>query len=456
MALIVPFRGLRYNPEVVRDLGEVVAPPYDVIDATAREEYYRRHPYNIVRLECGREEPGDTEAENRYTRAAATFRDWRRRGILVPDPAPALYLYEQEFVHGGRTFRRRGLACAVRLADYGEGTVLPHEETIPRHREDRLALLRACRASFSPILGLYLDPEHRVAEAIGDPGKPAASFRDDRGHGHRLWVLTQAPLIRRIRELFAPLCLYIADGHHRYETALAYRNERLRGHPLEAVTAGHTALTAPAPAFAYTFMVLINVYDNGLVILPTHRLVRPPTDPDLGRLLHDLAHLFEVAPWHGPSPRRDGGGFARTLAAGSEAGGGARRFAAVLYAGADRAWLLTLKDGVDPAPLLPAGRSPAWRSLDVVLVRHLILERYLGLEPGAFQDEGRVAYTHDPQAAAAAVDQGAYPLAFLLNPTPVADLVAVATAGEKMPQKSTHFYPKLPTGPVIYAHDLQG
>ena len=455
MALIVPFRGLRYNPEVVRDLGEVVAPPYDVIDATAREEYYRRHPYNVVRLECGREEPGDTEADNRYTRAAATLADWRRRGILVPDPAPALYLYEQEFVYGGRTFRRRGLACAVRLADYEEGTILPHEETMSRHREDRLALLRACRASFSPILGLYLDPEHRVAEALGDPGEPAVSFRDERNHRHRLWRVTDLRACARVRELFAPLRLYIADGHHRYETALAYRNERLAGNPGEAAAAGHPAPTTPAPAFAYAFMVLINVYDNGLVILPTHRLVRPPAAPDLDRLLRELGHLFQVAPWPGPSPRRDAAGFARALAARSGPEGGTRRFATVLYAGGDRAWLLTLKDGLDPAPWLPGGRSPAWCSLDVVLLRYLILERYLGLEPAAFQDEERVAYTHDPEAAAAAVDRGTYPLAFLLNPTPVADLVAVATAGEKMPQKSTHFYPKLPTGPVIYAHDLQ-
>ncbi|MBC7105667.1 MAG: DUF1015 domain-containing protein, partial [Firmicutes bacterium] len=367
-------------------------------------------------------------------------------GILVPDPAPALYVYEQEFTHGGRILRRRGLVCAVGLADYAEGTVLPHEETMSRPREDRLALLRACRASFSPILGLYRDPENRVAEAMGDLGDPVASFRDEGNHRHLLWRVADRDICARVRQLFAPLRLYIADGHHRYETALAYRNERLAARP--------PAPGSPPPAFQYAFMVLVNVYDNGLVILPTHRLVRPPAT-DLDRLLADLGNFFRVAPWEGPSPRRDGEGFARALAARAGGRDGARHFAAVLYAGGDRAWLLTLKEGLDPSPWLPAGRSPAWRSLDVVLLRYLVLERYLGLEPAALRDGSRVAYTHDPREAAAAVDRGAYPLAFLLNPTPVADLVAVAAAGERMPQKSTHFYPKLPAGPVIYAHDLQ-
>ncbi|MGQ9497072.1 MAG: DUF1015 domain-containing protein [Desulfotomaculales bacterium] len=425
MAVVVPVRGLRYNPEAVEDLAAVVTPPYDVITPEAQAQYYARHPYNIIRLEYGKEEPGDDEMNNRYTRAAAAFAAWRERGVLIREKTPAFYLYEQEFQVRGKRMRRHGFFCAVRLERFERGVIMPHEETLAGPKKDRLELLRACRANFSPIFGLYADREGSVLAALlRAAGEPAVSFYDELGHAHRLWVITDAGTVNAVRDRLADRRILIADGHHRYETALAYADEQ----------------AGPGP-HRYVMMVLVNLYDPGLVILPTHRLVREIGKLSLGAFMDALEEQFEIA----EAPPASAWNFDAFLAGLASRG----RHAFGLYAGRDRLYILKLRGDVPVQRLLPQDRSPAWRELDVAVLHHLVLHRILGIGPRECENGKALAYTRDAEGALRRVDGGEYRLAFFLNPTRVEEVVAVAEAGDRMPQKSTYFYPKLITGLVI-------
>ena len=425
MAVVVPVRGLRYNPQAVEDLAAVVTPPYDVITPEAQAQYYARHPYNIIRLEYGKEEPGDDEVNNRYTRAAAAFAAWRERGVLIREKTPAFYLYEQEFQVRGKRMRRHGFFCAVRLERFERGVIMPHEETLAGPKKDRLELLRACRANFSPIFGLYADREGSVLAALlRAAGEPAVSFYDELGHAHRLWVITDAGTVNAVRDRLADRRILIADGHHRYETALAYADEQ----------------AGPGP-HRYVMMVLVNLYDPGLVILPTHRLVRETGKLSLGAFMDALEEQFEIA----EAPPASAWNFEAFLAGLASRG----RHAFGLYAGREKLYILKLRGDVPVQRLLPQDRSPAWRELDVAVLHHLVLHRILGIGPRECENGKALAYTRDAEGALRRVDGGEYRLAFFLNPTRVEEVVAVAEAGDRMPQKSTYFYPKLITGLVI-------
>lgn len=425
MAAIIPIRGVRYNPRIIPDLAQVVTPPYDVIDASAQERYYQRSPYNVIRLEYGKTDPADDARNNRYTRARDTFQKWLQEGVLIQDKQNALYLYEQEFTVRETTYVRRGFFCGVHVEPYEAGTILPHEETIPKHKQDRLELMRHCRANFSPIFGLY--PDRAMVSTIiierAMEADPDISFTDELGQAHRLWITTEHQVLNPLIGLLEEKRIFIADGHHRYETALAYANE---------------VNQMGLPNFA--MMVLVNLYDPGLVVLPTHRLIRkrPGFEPD--KVINDVQDLFTVEPVtvqreHFPAFLRDfesrGKGF----------------FA--LYTGQDTLYVLSLKPNVDPDKLLPAEKSTAWRRLDVTVLHSLILEKYLGIGSAERTDEDLVRYTREETGALDAVDRGEFAFAFFMNPTGVDELVAVAEAGELMPQKSTYFYPKLSTGLVI-------
>lgn len=425
MAVIVPLRGLRYNPELVPDLAAVVTPPYDVIGPEDQERYYDRSPYNIIRLEYGKILPGDNAVNNRYTRARDTLAAWRKGGVLRREDRPAIYLYEQEFAVAGRVYRRRGFFCGVALTPYSEGQVLPHEETLPKAKEDRLNLLRACRANFSPVFGLYTDQAMAADRILREAAaaEPDCAFTDEDGQVHRLWVITATEPINRLVSALRSRPIYIADGHHRYETALAYAQEH------------------PEPGLHHNvLMVLVNLYDPGLVILPTHRLVRAVRACPLPDLLAALAPHFAVEPFAGPADA-----FFRRL---RELG----RHSFGLCAGDGGLYHLTLRPEVDLGALMPAGRSAAWQQLDVAILHHLILEAHLGIGAGErARQGGPVTYTREEEQALIRVRRGEYTHAFFLNPTGVREMVDVAQAGEKMPQKSTYFYPKLITGLVINA-----
>lgn len=516
MAVVIPFKGLRYNPEKAVNLAEVVTPPYDVIDEAAQERYYQRHPYNIICLEYGKTYSDDTENFNRYTRAAADFKSWLQQKVLVPETGPALYLYEQEYKVNGEKKIRSGLICGVRLEPYNNGVILPHEETIPKHKADRLELMRACKANFSPIFSLYADREYRVDALLrkAAAGRPAdVDFTDEDGETHRMWVITGAETIGKVQQAMAGKRIFIADGHHRYETALNYKMEREAGdgdnpcNPCcspgkrqpggKTIAATSSCCTSPDggderctctyeedPAYNYVMMTLVNLNDPGLVVLPTHRLVRNVAGLDVDRFIERLNDNFKVEEY---PLAPDKSNFQETLklmkkqaqrsdkdaATAGKSGDDSfcpeaqsshekitadrygssrtapRHHVFGLYTGSDKFYLLSLKNNVDLSQIMPQDKSPAWQGLDVSVLHTLIIEKHLKICGQLRAKAEHITYTREEEGALALVDQGAYQLAFFLNPTLVEEVTAVAANEEKMPQKSTFFYPKLITGLVL-------
>ena len=444
MADVRPVPGIRYAPGT--DLAAVVTPPYDVISPEAQARYYERAPENIIRLELGRDEPGDDELANRYTRAATTFATWRLQGVLRQD-APALYLYEQRFQALGGERRRLSLLARVRVEPWEAGVVLPHEHTLSKPKSDRLKLTRATAATLSPIMALYDDPRGTLAKALAKPlkGAPEVAFTDEAGEEHRLWVIRDAALIERVATFFRDQQLYIADGHHRYETALAYREElreARRELPLD-------------DAANFTLMALSAIEDPGLLVLPTHRIVYGVAQERLAEFTHDLAGLFESDPVLVDGLETlDGLDIAQVTEALTRASDGGARTALALLA-PEGARILRLTDAgraaMDERAGAHARASEAWRALDVAVLHELVLAHGLSIDEQAVRAGERVSYTRDPQEALDAVRSGANgaQLAFLLNPTPPAAIRDVARAGDRMPQKSTYFYPKLITGLLI-------
>ena len=394
MAVVRPLAGLRYDPARAGDVGQLLAPPYDVITAAEQAELYARSPYNVIRLILPR------EAE-RGAAAAQTLREWIAAGILAPDPEPALYLYTQQFsLPDGSTRRRDGLLCRLRLEDFSAGVVHPHERTLPGPKADRLALLRATGANLSAIFGLYARPGEPVRELLA--GAELGAPLVDVSGWHQLWRVTDAAAIARVEAALADQTIIIADGHHRYETALAYRDEQ-RGNE----------------AAAYILAYLANMEEEGVVILPTHRLVRGAFQPAPADFEKAVSEWFEVMPLPAGARRAAGeidcvvGGHRYRLRVGAGAVGALRHF------------------------------PPVVRTLDVAILHELILERVLGLHA---ED---LAFTHDDDEAVAEVELGRASAAFLLNPPTMAQVREVCLAGEVMPEKSTYFYPKLATGLVF-------
>jgi uncharacterized protein (DUF1015 family) len=444
MADVKSFPGLRYA--ATGELADLVTPPYDVITPDAQARYYERHADNVIRLELGLTAPEDNALDDRYTRAAVTFAEWRLRGVMRQDP-PTLYVYEQRFAALGATHTRVSLLARVRLEAWEAGIVLPHERTLSKPKDDRLKLLRACAANLSPILALYDDPKGQMAKRLDRlrRGKPSVAFTDEAGEEHRLWLVTDAAIAAQVAAFFAPAKLYIADGHHRYETALTYRDElrtMRRGLPED-------------DSANFVMMALAAVEDPGLVVLPTHRLLHDIAPARLAALDHTLARWFELEPLDATADP------AAWVARLGLAGAGDASSALVVVR-PEGATLLRLNAdgrramrGAAVAQLASAdsdaaaGPSDAWRALDVVVAHALVVGEALGIDAAAVAAGGRVSYTRDAPTAAAAVRAGEASLALLLNPTPPAAIRDVALAGDRMPQKSTYFYPKLITGLTI-------
>ncbi|RJQ28229.1 MAG: DUF1015 domain-containing protein [Peptococcaceae bacterium] len=445
MAIIVPIKGLRYNQEKIKNLADVITPPYDVIDDKAQDDYYTRHPYNIIRLEYGKIFPEDNEENSRYTRAAADFARWQKAGVLLPEKMPAVYYYEQEFTVNERKKVRSGFTCGVKLEPYEKGVVLPHEETMPKHKADRLALMKACRANFSPIFALYIDRENAAIGALRQAIKktaPDVNCTGENRETHRLWTITEAAVISQVQKIMTDKRIFIADGHHRYETALNYKNER------DACKNRTPAGTNTEPAYHYVMMTLVNLYDAGLVILPAHRLVKNITGLNKDRLLAELKETFIIekfplAPDHGNFQD-----FLHSLATAAPAAP-IRSHVLGLYTSRGELYRLTLRNNNPPAKLMPRDKSPAWQNLDVSVLQTLILEKYLGIDCARRAAADQISYTREEEGSLKAVDRGEFQMAFFLNPTRVEEVIDVAANGEKMPQKSTYFHPKLITGLVI-------
>jgi uncharacterized protein (DUF1015 family) len=447
MAEIIPFRGLRYNPRFVPDLKHVVAPPYDVISPEAQERYHARHPYNVVRLILSKAEAADAPGNNRYTRAAAAFSAWRRDEILRRDAMPAIYLYQQEFAIGdAHRLRRRGLLALVRLQEYEEQVIFPHERTFSRYKDDRLQLMRACPANLEAILGFYPGPAPAVT-AILDRNletDPAVQLVDEDGVGHRVWLVHDPAEVEALQGALRDRPVVIADGHHRYETALNFRNER--------------RAQAPAPGGAphprredFVLMNLVQADDPGLVILPTHRVIRRAPRSAGDALREELARHFRIEPFplDAANPLRSLRIALADLARRRDAG-----IACAVCTGGSEVLVLDLTDPTTPQALLRQGRAPAFADLDVAVLHRLLIEDILGISSGS-QGDDCIQYTRDESQALAAVLAGEASLALFLNPPRVERVQAVAMAGERMPQKSTFFFPKVLSGLVINSLDAE-
>jgi uncharacterized protein (DUF1015 family) len=448
MAQVFPFRAFRFNPQVA-PFERVLTQPYDKISPQRQAEYYAMHPHNLIAVEKGRTYDNDDAHNNVYTRAVAKVEEWIRDSVLLEDVAPAFYAYTQEFTVPGSNERRtrRGFIGAGQLEDYSAGVVFRHEHTLSGPKADRLELLRHTRLHTGQLFMLYSDPQKRVDAVLADAEKsntPAAELTDEYGVIHRLWPIAEPERVEAIQQAMTEQRLVIADGHHRYETALNYRNER-------RAQAG--ACAVPTASYERAMMTFINTRSEGLTILATHRVVANVHDFSWSAVRRYLepwfsAEVFSFANESEQAQARD-----KFLARLKEtamqrsigtypSGSGQRAF-----------YLFQLRPGADLAQLLPS--VPALqRELDVVLLHDGILEPALGITLQSATKEMNLTYEREASAAIAAVDSGKAQVSFLLNPADVEKIVEIATANEVMPQKSTDFYPKLLSGITMYRVDV--
>ena len=447
MALVYPFRAYRYNPEVA-PFDRVLTQPYDKISPAQQENYYAADPHNLIAVEKGRTFANDTPQNNVYTRAVAALKGWIAANAVKQDAAAAFYAYSQEFTVPGSSARRtrRGFIGAGQLEDYANNVVFRHEHTLSGPKADRLELLRHTHTHTGQLFMLYSDPEKRVDAILGEvesAEKPVTELMDEYGVMHRLWAVTDPARVAAIQKAMAEQKLVIADGHHRYETSLNFRNE-------SRTKAGKVIPDAP---YERSMMTFVNTHSEGLTILPTHRVVANVPDfswPIMRRYLEPwfTAEEFPFANDDGKAEAR--ARFLRRLVE-------ARDSRAIgVYPTAESGkrayYVLTLRAGANLAQLLP-GVSPLQRELDVVLLHEGILEPALGITPQAVTAEKNLTYEREAAAAFDAVDRGAAQVAFLLNPCDVEQVMHIATSGEVMPQKSTDFYPKLLSGITMYRVD---
>jgi uncharacterized protein (DUF1015 family) len=430
MADIRAFRAYRYDLGRVGPLSDVVAPPYDVIDPHLQQKLYDRSPYNVIRLDLNREEPTDTDEYNRYTRAAGLLRDWIQGGILQQDTARGLYVYHQEYEVEGRRHVRNGFLARVRLEPFGAGLIYPHEETMPGPKADRLKLMRATGMNLSPVFGLYPDSAGEVQGLLDEAVRRSLPLEatDHLGTVSRLWTVTDQQIVSRVTGLLGPKPVFIADGHHRYETALRYLDERR--------AAGDVPTDEAAPNF--TLMMLVGMSDPGLLILPTHRLISGVPEVTGPKLREALAGHFQV------ETVGTGEAAAREAWELIEADGSQN----VLGLGtvADGGWHLARLTTSAAMDELAPEHSPAWRALAVSILHVLVLNR---LVPQRLGGEPKCDYAHLLREVTDAAAAKRCQLAALVPPATMGHVEQIAGSLEKMPPKSTYFYPKLLTGLVF-------
>jgi len=430
VANIRPFAGIHYALKPDLDFSKVIAPPYDVLDVKEKAELQARHPHNIVTIDLPWLPPKTVGPDGVYAKAATTLDAWLSAGILVRDRRPAIYPYTQSFDHHGRTYHRRGFVALVRLSPFGQGQVVPHEKTYQGPIEDRLKLMRATGVQLSPIFGLFSDPRGEVTRLLYQHvSRPQLDGTMD-GVRNQLWSVTDAEVENRVIEMMGARPIYIADGHHRYTTALEYQKEQ------EAAAGGALPPNHPAN---YCMFVLVGMQDDGLLILPTHRLLGGLDDFDIAAFRTAVRGNFNVTETamrpdeldeyvEDVLPQQPPNTFG-------------------LYdAKTKRLYQLTLTNHDVLKPLEP-DRSEAWRKLDVAILQRYLIDEVL--QPKFATQEIAKGYTADAAAVAPQVDRSKYQIALLLRSTPLHALEGLGKHNEVMPQKSTYFYPKLATGMVI-------
>ncbi len=437
MAGVVPFRGFFYNSDKISDLKYVVTPPYDVISQAQQEEYHQRHPQNIIRLILGKDRPEDNEHGNRYTRAAEIFRSWLDEGILTQDAEPALYATEMEYVTKGEVRTRFGFITLVELEDFEKGGILPHEKTFTATRADRLRLIKACKAHFNPVFSVFSDPVGDIVGSLkaGIEGvEPDLEFDEFTGYRHRLWRVKDKRIQTEVAEKLSDKPLFIADGHHRYETALAYRNHVMS-------QAGSFDREDPCN---FIMMYLSSMQDPGLEMRPVHRLVCDVSGHALEGFEDRARAYFDVEALKFESLNRKEveAMFLAKVRQGAHTG----VIGAVLQ-GHGAFYVLKAKNGVMDR-LFEREMPTPLRKLDVNIATKLVLQQILGFDRAALDDEQRILYTSRAKKALGAVNAGKCAISLILNPTKLAHMEEVSMAGLVLPRKSTYFYPKTMSGLV--------
>jgi len=464
MADISPFPALRYDAARVSPT-DVVTQPYDKISPAMQENYYSASPFNLVRIILGKSNADDNDQQNVYTRAAASLRQWRREGVLQQDPTPAIYYYTQRFTvpasavgaHGSPVeFERRGFIAAGRIHDYSDGVVFRHEQTLAKPKSDRLNLLRATQAHFGQIFMLYSDPHDEIGMMIENsllevsPGgtrqstadsalsvDPDIAVTDEYGVLHRVWVISDKKVIAAVQNKMADKKLIIADGHHRYETALNYRNERREAEGAGSPpSAGKGGVVKP---YERVMMTLVNMDSRGLVILPTHRVVHSLKQFDREQFIERARKYFEVVALTGSCEQK----MSRLHEAGHHG-------TTLIAASGDECFLLHARAGAMDNVLKDV--APLQRQLDVVVLHKVLLEHVLGLSEESIRNQENISYHRDADEALKRVRDGAN-IAFLMNPIKMEQLREITFAGGVLPQKSTDFYPKMLSGLTIYSVD---
>ena len=419
MAEIKAFRGLRYT-ETAGEIGKLCCPPYDIISKEQSKIYYKENPYNIIRLELPRSLSYDNEFDV-YEAAGKLLREWLEKGILKNDDAESIYVYEMQFDVFGQKKSVVGFIPLVKVEEISNGIVLPHEETLSKDKSDRLNLMNSAGCNFSQIYSLFTDESGEASSLLADVIKtaPTSAFTDGDDVMHRLWVVSDTAFIEKITALLADKKLYIADGHHRYETALAYK-----------------AANSGKGSADYVPMMLVNIESDGLVIFPTHRIVRDLERYEQGEIISKCGQYFDIT----QGLTRNAAETALDLAFKND------EKAFVLYNG--EYTFLKLKNTDIMREFLP-DKSKALRELDVSVLHTLVLERIFGIDKENMANQVNLTYTRSTDEAISAVDEKRANCSFLLNACRLHEIGDVVSAGEKMPQKSTYFYPKLTTGLVM-------
>ena len=429
MPEIQAFRGIRYNLGHVGSLSDVVAPPYDVIGPELQEQLYTKHPCNVIRLILNRMEPGDDEANNRYTRAGRFLKNWRAEGVLFEEADPAIYVYHQVFTSEGTQYTRKGFMARMRLSRFGEGQVFPHEQTLRGPKIDRMMLTAVCKANLSQVFGLYPDPKNEANRLLDRAieGKTPLEAIDHLGVVHRMWPVTDVAVISAVASLIGPKPVFIADGHHRYETACEYRDQ-IRD----------SGAWRPDHPANFVLMMLIAMEDPGLVVLPTHRMFRGMPAMTAAELTARLGDLFAARP-AGFDPDA-----APTVWEDIETLG--RQEVLGFYTQQDRRWTIAqlTEAGKRKMAEVAADHSEPWRELGVSILHRLVVDTIL--QP---RDLPTPVYVHSIDEIVDGLRSGQFPLAALVMPATVQHIRTISMSGERMPAKSTYFYPKLLSGLVI-------
>lgn len=445
MALVIPFRGILYNPAKAGNLSRLTAPPYDIISPEQQEGYYQASPYNIIRLILGRQFPGDSQSNNRYTRAADFFRTWQDESVLTRDAEPAFYYYHQEFyTPENKRASRDGFIGLVRLEDRDKGIIIPHEKTLDKPKEDRFKLIRACSAHFSSIFSLYSDQENRIGQlfrAAIAPAAPLLEATDEDETLHQLWRVPQGEIIAEVTQRMKNHSLFIADGHHRYETALNYRDYLIARNPR----------STGKESYNYVMMYLTSMEGSGLLILPYHRVIHSIANFNFSAFEKKLRDYFLVTafPFSQETQEQVWDRFSAALRE-----GGTALPAFGMYGAGQRSFhLLRLKENIFRTLADDGEGSAVLKRLDVNVIESFIFKKVLGITSKDLQQQENISYVHSGREGFNLVNAGGYQLAFFLNPTRTSEIRDVAGRGETMPQKATFFYPKLLSGLVMNSID---